>query len=86
MVSYSSYYDVLGVEQTAGPEEIKQAFRKQALIHHPDKNRNSPISEASFKVLNHARDVLADPVKRAEYDAYLATSSALLRPWFSHSW
>jgi curved DNA-binding protein CbpA len=77
MVSYASYYNVLGVEPTAGPEEIKQAFRRLALIHHPDKNGNSAQSEAAFKVLNHAREVLADQVKRAEYDAYLATSNTL---------
>ncbi len=80
MEAYASYYDVLGVGERAGPEEIKQAFRRLALVHHPDKNGNSPRSEAAFKVLSHARDVLSDPVKRAEYDAYLVTSTAR-RDW-----
>ncbi|MBN2353350.1 MAG: J domain-containing protein [Spirochaetales bacterium] len=76
MRSYSTYYDVLGVASGAADTDIKAAFRKLALRHHPDKNSNSPESETLFKIIRHAYETLSDPATRAEYDAYLKTSSA----------
>jgi len=61
------YYEVLGVSKDAGPDEIKKAYRKLALKHHPDHN-DEPDSEEKFKELSEAYGVLSDPEKRARYD------------------
>lgn len=75
MTPYSSFYDILDIPVNATSEQIKSSFRKLALLHHPDKNNNSPESEALFKVIINAYKVLADPVKRNEYDAYIKAGS-----------
>jgi curved DNA-binding protein len=58
------YYSILGVPRTASQEEIKKAYRKLAMQHHPDKGG----SEAKFKEISVAYDTLSNPSKRAEYD------------------
>src|SRR5262245_17455554 len=64
------YYEVLGVERTAGGEEIKRSYRKLAVKFHPDKNPDDPHAEEKFKELGEAYDVLIDPDKRAAYDRF----------------
>src|SRR5712691_4122897 len=64
------YYELLGVSRTAGAEDIKKAFRKLAMQHHPDRHSGDKGSEKKFKDLTHAYDVLKDPEKRAAYDRY----------------
>lgn len=58
------YYQALGVSKNSSPEEIKQAYRKLAMKHHPDRGGN----EAEFKKINEAYDVLGNPEKRTAYD------------------
>lgn len=64
------YYDTLGVSKSATPEEIKKAYRKQALKFHPDKNPGDKSSEAKFKEVSEAYEVLSDDNKRKIYDQY----------------
>lgn len=64
------YYDVLGVERRAGEEEIKKAYRKAALQHHPDRNPGDKLAEEKFKEAAEAYAVLSDPEKRARYDRF----------------
>jgi molecular chaperone DnaJ len=61
-------YEVLGVERTAEPDEIKKAYRKLALKYHPDKNPGDKTAEEQFKELGEAYEILSDPEKRALYD------------------
>jgi curved DNA-binding protein len=67
-VEFKDYYQTLGVTRTATPEEIKQAFRKLARVHHPDVAKNKVAGEKKFKEINEAYEVLGDPEKRRRYD------------------
>lgn len=63
------YYDVLGVEKNASVDEIKRAYKKKAMEHHPDRNKD-PKSEEIFKKLTEAYTVLSDDQKRSHYDQF----------------
>jgi DnaJ family protein C protein 7 len=63
------YYKILGIEKDASEHEIKKAYRKMAVIHHPDKNRDDPEAEARFKDIQEAHETLSDPQKRERYDS-----------------
>ena len=58
------YYSILEVNQQAGQDEIKKAYRKKALQYHPDRNPDSPQAEEKFKEAAEAYEVLHDPQKR----------------------
>jgi molecular chaperone DnaJ len=64
------YYDVLGVNRDASDDEIKKAYRKLAMKHHPDRNLGNSDSENHFKEAKEAYEVLSDAQKRAAYDRY----------------
>ena len=76
------YYEVLGVERSAGLDEIKKAYRKLALKHHPDKNPNDPAAEAKFKEAAEAYGVLSDEEKRAQYDRFGTVGGGMGDPGF----
>ena len=64
------YYEVLGVDQSAGQDEIKKAYRKVAIKYHPDKNPDDPSAEEKFKEAAEAYEVLRDPEKKQRYDRF----------------
>jgi molecular chaperone DnaJ len=69
-MSKRDYYEVLGVSRTSTEAELKAAFRKLAMQHHPDRNPGDKDCEHKFKEINEAYDVLKDGDKRAAYDRY----------------
>ncbi len=69
MPEKKDYYEVLGVAKEANEKEIKTAYRKLAMLHHPDKS-DAPEAEEKFKELSEAYAVLSDPDKRQKYDQF----------------
>jgi len=69
MATQRDYYEILGVKKTATAAEIKSAYRKLALKHHPDKNKEKDAEE-KFKAINQAYEVLSDEKKRQTYDQF----------------
>lgn len=65
-MSKRDYYEILGISKSASADEIKKAFRKAAIEHHPDRGGD----EAKFKELNEAYEVLKDPSKKQRYDQF----------------
>ncbi|HET8848339.1 MAG TPA: DnaJ domain-containing protein, partial [Marinobacter sp.] len=66
-MDFKDYYAVLGVSESASPEDIKKAYRKLARKYHPDVSKEENAIDR-FKDVGEAYEVLKDPEKRAEYD------------------
>ncbi len=67
---FIDYYKILGIDRTATPKEIKNAYRKLARKYHPDLNPNDKDAKRNFQQINEANEVLGDPEKRKKYDQY----------------
>jgi len=68
MSNSNDYYQILGVSPNASFEEIKRAYRKLSLTHHPDKTNNNEEMTNKFKKINEAYEIIGDEIKRREYD------------------
>ena len=64
------FYDVLGVGKNASPDELKSAYRKLAVKHHPDKNPGDKVAEDKFKEASEAYGILSDKSKKENYDNF----------------
>ena len=69
-MSKRDYYEILGVDKGSTQPEIKKAYRRVAMKHHPDRNEGDAASEEKFKEANEAYEILSDEDKRAAYDRY----------------
>ena len=69
-MTFVDYYKILGINKTATPKEIKNAYRKLARKYHPDLNPNDKDAKRNFQQINEANEVLSDPEKRKKYDQY----------------
>jgi len=70
MAANKDFYAVLGVDRSAGADEIKKAYRKLAVKYHPDKNPGDKAAEEKFKEISEAYEILSDPAKRQQYDRF----------------
>lgn len=68
MAEKKNYYEILGVDKNATPEQIKSAYRKLAMKYHPDRNQGDEEAAEKFKEVNEANETLSDQQKRAAYD------------------
>ena len=64
------YYEILGVNKSTSPEDLKKSYRKLALKYHPDRNKGDKESEAKFKEASEAYHILSDKERRAQYDQF----------------
>jgi DnaJ-domain-containing protein 1 len=65
------YYEILGVNRNADPAQLKAAFKRLAMLYHPDRNPNNQEAEEVFKIINEAYHILSDPEKKSQYDMQL---------------
>ncbi|CAR21179.1 J domain-containing protein [Lachancea thermotolerans] len=70
MVKDTEYYDLLGIQPDASATEIKKAYRKKAMLTHPDKHPDDPEAQAKFQAIGQAYQVLSDPELRSRYDEF----------------
>src|SRR5215203_2004147 len=64
------FYEILGISKSASQDEIKKAYRKVAMQHHPDRNPGDKASEDKFKEAAEAYEILSDADKRSQYDRF----------------
>jgi DnaJ-class molecular chaperone len=75
-MQFKDYYQIMNVSRDANTEDIKKAFRRLAMQHHPDRNQeNARAAGEKFKDINEAYEVLGDEYKRRQYDRLTSLSS-----------
>lgn len=79
-----TYYDTLWVNKSSSTEDIKKAYRKQAMKYHPDRNKGDKTAEKKFKEVNEAYATLGDQKKKKQYDMFGWTGSGNPFAWWSN--
>lgn len=69
----ADYYQILGIDPSADSTQIRAAYKKMAMLYHPDRNAGNPEAEEKFKAINEAYHVLSDPLKKTRYDARMGS-------------
>ncbi|MDD3320366.1 MAG: J domain-containing protein [Paludibacter sp.] len=69
-MNFIDYYTILGLDKSASPKDVRDAYRKKARKYHPDLNPNNEDAKTNFQQINEANEVLSDPEKRKKYDQY----------------
>lgn len=69
-MNFVDYYKILGIDKSASPKDVRNAYRKLARKYHPDLNPNNQDAKTNFQQINEANEVLSDPEKRKKYDQY----------------
>jgi len=82
----NNFYDTLGVSKSASAEEIKKAYRKQAMKYHPDKNKGDANAEKKFKEVNEAYQTLSDSGKKQQYDTFGSAGGNPFWGWGATGW
>ena len=82
----SDYYEILGIDEGADPDRIKDSYRKLALRYHPDRNNGDTEAAEKMKTINEAYAVLSDPLKRREYDVMKDQYGSSASSHFRHSY
>ena len=67
----TNYYEILGIDVNAASGQIRAAYKRLAMEHHPDRNPGNVQAEEVFKLVNEAYHTLSDPLKKSRYDALL---------------
>jgi DnaJ-domain-containing protein 1 len=65
----ANYYEILGLNQSADSTHIRTAYKRLAMLYHPDRNPGNPQAEEMFKAINEAYHILSDPLKKSRYDS-----------------
>ncbi|MFZ6012022.1 MAG: DnaJ domain-containing protein [Bacteroidota bacterium] len=80
----ADYYEVLGINRTADSTQIRAAYKRLAMMYHPDRNQGDKQAEETFKIVNEAYHTLSDPLKKSRYDSrlYSATQSYADTPYW----
>ena len=82
----NNFYDVLWVSKGASKDEIKKAYRKEAMKHHPDRNKGDKKAEEKFKEINEAYDTLWDESKKKQYDMFGSSGNQFWWGWGQSGW
>lgn len=72
----ADYYQILEIDRSADSTQLRAAYKRLALLHHPDRNPGNPESEEKFKSINEAYHILSDPLKRSRYDSRTYTHAS----------
>ena len=75
-MAMGNFYQILGIDHSASPAQIRAAYKRKAMLYHPDHNPGSKEAEEMFKAVNEAYHTLADPLKKSRYDSQFTISYA----------
>jgi DnaJ-class molecular chaperone len=84
--NHRDFYEILGINKDANPQEIREAYRKLAFQYHPDRNKDDPKANEKMKAINEAYATLSDPAKRKNYDSFRERFGAMASDQFRQTY